>query len=150
MSNINRSMVITAAAAQEASLTEGRATAKAAMTAWIDGLTGAIQNQYPEVVQKGWNEEEAMALAYMRGTETDAQLATLTADGAARGRTAEEHATRILGKAALFHSVAAQTRRLWLATDKALNEVTDPRDFGAVLGHAIQQAAPLARAYGLA
>jgi len=150
MSNIDMSKVITAKARKDAALAGGRVAAKAMMVAWIDDLTGATQNQYPEVVQKGWDEEEAMAVAFMTATETPTQLATLTADGAARGRTAEEHAIRILEKASLFHGVVAQTRRLWLATDKALEEVTDPRDFNAVLAGAIQQAAPLAKAYGLA
>jgi len=130
-------------------LSLGRVQAKAAMTAWINALTGAIQNQYPDVVQKGWTEEEAMALAFRSSTETPAQLATLTADGLARGRTPEQHANRILEKAHMFHNVAAQTRRLWLATDSALDAVTDPRGFDAVLSGAIEQATPLAKAYGL-
>jgi len=125
------------------------AEAKAAMTAWINQLTGTVQNTYPQVVQNAWFEEEAMAAAYLSGTEDAAQLATLTADGLAKGRTPAEHAARILDNAQTFRSIAAQMRRLWLATDAALDEVVDPHEYEAVLTAAIAQAAPLAAAYGL-
>ena len=123
--------------------------ASSVMTEWINTLTGKIQNLYPVVVQKNWEDEEAMASAFMTGTENAQQLATLTADGAAKGRTPSEHATRILENAQQFRGIAEQTRRLWLATDKALSEVVDPADYEVVLAAAQAQAAPLAKAYGL-
>lgn len=125
------------------------AEASATMTEWINALTGKIQNLYPVVVQKNWEDEEAMAAAFMAGTANAQQLATVTADGAAKGRTPSEHATRILENAHQFRGIAEQTRRLWLATDKALADVTDPADYEIVLAAAQAQAAPLAEAYGL-
>jgi len=126
------------------------AEAKAAMNAWINTLTGAIQNQYPQVIQTGWFEEEAMAAAYMSGSDNAQQLATLTADATAKGRTPQQHAARILENAQTFRAVAQATRNLWLATDAAIDAVTDPADYAAVLEAAKAQAAPLAAAYGLA
>lgn len=123
--------------------------AKLAMTAWINSLTAQVQDEYPDVVQKGWEEEETMALAFEAGTETTEQLDVLTADATSKGRTPAEHAARILEKATAFRSIALQTRNLWLSVDKALDEATDPAHYEAVLDAAIAQAAPLAAAYGL-
>ena len=123
--------------------------AKQAMTGWIDSLTAKIQSQYPDVVQKGWVDEEAMAAAYMAGTNNAEQLAILTADATAKGRTPAEHAMRILEKAQTFRAIALQTRTLWLATEKALDDATDPAQYELILDAAIAQAAPLAAAYGL-
>ena len=122
--------------------------AKLAMTAWINSLTAQIQDEYPDVVQKGWIEEEAMATAFTAGTENAQQLAILTADATSKGRTPSEHAARILEKAQAFRSIALQTRNLWLSVDKALDDAT-PDQFEAILQGAIAQAAPLAAAFGL-
>lgn len=91
-----------------------------------------------------------MAAAYLSETEDAAQLATLTADAAAKGRTPAEHAVRILENAQAFRSIANQVRQLWLATDAALDAVTDPHQYEVVLDAAKTQAEPLAVAYGLA
>lgn len=123
--------------------------AKQAMTKWIDSLTAKIQNEYPDVVQKSWADEEAMAAAYLAGTHSEEQLEILTADASAKGRTPSEHATRILEKAQTFRSIAQQTRTLWLATEKALENAADPAQYELILDAAIAQAAPLAEAYGL-
>lgn len=123
--------------------------AKFAMTAWIDGLTGTIQRQYPSVVQQGWTEEEAMASAYLAGNADGDQLAALTADATAKSRTPFEHAMKILEKAQTFRAIAAQTRTLWLATEKALDDATDPSQYEVILNAAMAQAAPLAAVYGL-
>lgn len=125
------------------------AAAKSAMTAWINALTGTIQNQYPEVVQKGWEDEEAMAIAFFADTMTVQQEFTLGKDAEAKSRTSEQHATRILEKAAQFRGIAEQTRRLWLAVDNQIDAVTDPMQYEAILDAAQVQAAPLAAAYGL-
>ena len=125
-----------------------KADAKAKMTAWINSLTSQIQSQYPDVVQKGWDEEEAMARAFVAGTHTDQQLATLTADADSKGRTPAAHADRILANADVFRAIALKTRTLWLATDKALDDAT-PDQYAAVLDAAIAQAKPFADAYGL-
>ena len=122
--------------------------AKLAMTAWINSLTAQIQDEYPDVVQKGWIEEEAMATAFTAGTENAQQLAILTADATSKGRTPSEHAARILEKAQAFRSIASQTRNLWLSVDKALDDAT-PDQFETILQGAIAQAAPLAAAFGL-
>jgi len=122
--------------------------AKLAMTGWINNLTAQIQDEYPDVVQKGWIEEEAMATAFTAGTESAQQLAVLTADATSKGRTPAEHAARILEKAQAFRSIALQTRNLWLSVDKALDDAT-PDQFEAILQGAIAQAAPLAVAFGL-
>ena len=122
--------------------------AKLAVTGWINSLTAQIQDEYPDVVQKGWTEEEAMATAFTAGTQSAQQLAILTADATSKGRTPAEHAARILEKAQAFRSIALQTRNLWLSVDKALDDAT-PDQFEAILQGAIEQAAPLAAAFGL-
>ncbi|MFB9151710.1 hypothetical protein [Roseovarius ramblicola] len=123
--------------------------AKMAMTRWIDGLTAQIEGEYPRVVQKGWEGEEAMARAHKAGTATQEQADMLAADAAAKGRTPTEHADRIVEKADRFRAIMLDTRRLWLATDKALEEVSDPADYPGILRAAKAQAAPIAQAYGL-
>jgi hypothetical protein len=123
--------------------------AKSAVTAWIDALTGSLQNQYPAVVQGGWIEEEAIASAFEAGTATEAQLATLQADGAAKNRTPAEHAARILANAASFRAIARATRRLWLATVEKIDLENDPFQYEVIMQAAIEEAAPLAAAYGL-
>ena len=122
--------------------------AKLAMTGWINSLTAQIQDEYPDVVQKIWTEEEDMATAFMAGTENAQQLAILTADATSKGRTPSEHAARILEKAQAFRSIALQTRNLWLSVDKALDDAT-PDQFEDILQDAIAQAEPLAAAFGL-
>ena len=123
--------------------------AKSAMTAWIDALTGSLQDNYPAVVQGGWIEEEAMAMAFEAGTATEAQLATLQADAAAKNRTPAEHAARILVNAASFRAIARATRRLWLATVEKIDLENDPFQYEVIMQAAIEEAAPLAAAYGL-
>jgi hypothetical protein len=123
--------------------------AQAAVTAWIDNLTGQIQNQYPSVVQGGWLEEEEMARAFEAGTATDVQLATLANDAFARDRTSAEQATRILDNARSFRAIAKETRRLWLSTISKIENETDPYKYGVIMYAAIEEAAPLAAAYGL-
>jgi len=123
--------------------------ARLAMTTWINQLTGQIQNKYPDVIQKGWEDEEAMAAAFEAGTMTQEQTAILSDDAEAKGRTPAEHAARIVQKATAFRSIALRTRTLWLATDKALEAATDPSEYEGILATAIEQAAPLAAAYGL-
>jgi hypothetical protein len=125
------------------------AEAKSAATAWIDTLTGSLQNQYPSVVQGGWIDEEAIANAFEAGTATEAQLATLQADAAAKNRTPAAHAARILANAASFRAIARDTRRLWLATVEKIDLEQDPFKYEVILQAAIEEAAPLAVAYGL-
>jgi hypothetical protein len=123
--------------------------AQAAVTDWINNLTGQIQNQYPSVVQGGWVEEEAMAKAFEAGTATDTQLTTLENDAFVRDRTSAEQATRILDNARSFRAIARETRRLWLSTVSKIEKETDPHKYGAIMQAAIEEAAPLAAAYGL-
>jgi hypothetical protein len=125
------------------------AEAKSAVTAWIDALTGTLQNKYPAVVQGGWIEEEAMAAAFEAGTATEAQRDTLQADGAAKNRTPADHAARILANAASFRAIARATRRLWLATVEKIDLENDPFQYEVIMQAAIEEAAPLAAAYGL-
>ena len=123
--------------------------AKSAVTVWIDTLTGSLQNQYPAVVQGGWIEEELMAAAFEAGTATEAQRDTLQADAAAKKRTPAEHAARILANAASFRAIARETRRLWLATVEKIDLENDPFQYEVIMQAAIEEAAPLAAAYGL-
>lgn len=126
------------------------AEASAAMVAWIDRLTGGVQDLYPAAIQGGWVEEEAMAEAYLAGFEDDAQRATLQADADAKGRSMADHAARILENAHAFRTIAKQARHLWLATDAALAAATDPDQYAAILASASAQGATLAATYGLA
>lgn len=132
-----------------AELESARASAQRQVTGWINGLTGQIQNKYPEVVQKGWDDEVAIAVAYMGGTHNEAQLAILTADATAQDRKPAEHATRILEKAHQFHGIAAQTRTLWLSTKHALENAMSRDQLDAIIAQAKEQALPLAKTYGL-
>ena len=150
---IYRDGILTSVPASEVSSTRApkyatASEAKLAMTGWINNLTAQIQDEYPDVVQKGWTEEEAMATAFTAGTQSAQQLAILTADATSKGRTPAEHAARILEKATSFRSIALQTRNLWLSVDKALDDAT-PDQFEDILQDAIAQAEPLAAAFGL-
>lgn len=123
--------------------------AKAAMVAWIDRMTAKIMATYPKSVQARWQIEEAAARAVKAGTATQQQTDLVTNEGAAKGRTAAEHADAIIANADRFHDIVGQTNALFLATDKALDEATDPAEYEVILENAKSQAAPLADAYGL-
>lgn len=125
------------------------AEARLAMVRWIDGLTAQVMDQYPRAVQARWSIEEAAARAVKAGTVTQDQLALVTNEGAAKGRTPAEHADRIIANADRFRAIADQINKLFLATDAALAAETDPANFEGILNAAIAQAAPLATAYGL-
>lgn len=123
--------------------------ARDAMIAWIDGLTAQVEAKYPAVVRQLWPEEEEMALAYLSETESPDQLEYLTEDALRKGRTPAEHAQRILEKAQAFRGIAVMTRRLFLATEYAIEANSEPAVFEAILESAIEEAAPIAAAYGL-
>ena len=125
------------------------AEAKTAMAQWINNLTGQIQDEYPDVVQKGWEDEEAMAEAYFLDVMSQDQTDTLTADARAQGRTSQEHAQRILDKAQVFRMIKKVIRTLWLETDKALGSAADPAEYESILAAAIEKAKPMAESYGL-
>lgn len=123
--------------------------ARLAMVAWIDKLTAQVMAQYPVAIQARWQVEEAAARAVKAGTADAAQTALVTAEGQAKGRTPEAHADAIIANADRFHTIAGQINKLFLATDKALTEATDPAQYEVILAGAIAQAGPLATAYGL-
>lgn len=123
--------------------------ARLAMVRWINGLTAQIMGQYPAAIQARWQVEEAAARAVKAGTANALQLDLITDEGQAKARTPEAHADAIIANADRFHAIAGQINTLFLATDKALSEATDPAQYGTILAGAIAQAAPLAQAYGL-
>jgi hypothetical protein len=125
------------------------AEARLAMVKWIDGLTAQVMDQYPRAVQARWSIEEAAARAVKADTATADQLALVTNEGAAKGRTPTEHADAIIANADRFRAIADQINTLFLATDKALTDETNPEQYEAILDGAKAQAAPLAAAYGL-
>lgn len=125
------------------------AVARLAMVKWIDGLTAQVMDQYPRAVQARWSIEEAAARAVKADTATADQLALVTDEGAAKSRTPEEHADRIIANADRFRAIADQINKLFLATDAALEAATDPAQYETILDNAIAQAGPLATAYGL-
>lgn len=125
------------------------AQARAAMVVWIDGLTAQVMSQYPQAVQARWPIEEAAARAVIAGTDTQEQTDLVTLEGAAKGRTPTEHAEAIIANADRFKRIANEINKLFLATDKALTDATDPEQYEGILQAAIAQAAPLAQAYGL-
>lgn len=125
------------------------AEARLTMVKWIDGLTAQVMDQYPRAVQARWSIEEAAARAVKAGTATQDQTDLVTNEGAAKGRTPEEHADRIIANADRFRAIADQINTLFLATDAALAAETDPANFEGILNAAIARAAPLATAYGL-
>ena len=53
------------------------ADAQFELATWINKLTYQVDGKYPQIVKEGWGEEEAMAVAFMTGTETPEQLAKL-------------------------------------------------------------------------
>lgn len=125
------------------------AEAKAAMVQWIDSLTAQVMDQYPRAVQARWGIEEAAARAVKAGTATQDQTDLVANEGAAKGRTPTEHADAIIANADRFRAIADQINKLFLATDKALTDATNPGQYEGILNAAISQAAPLAEAYGL-
>lgn len=125
------------------------ASAQVALSQWIDNLTFQIEGKYPRIIRAAWDEEEAMALAYKLGTETEAQLAELTALAETKNRTVDEHADRVLWLAGTFRAIKGHVHALWLATDAALEAATSPLEYEHIFEAAKHQAAPLAAAYGL-
>lgn len=125
------------------------AEATAAMTAYIDRLTASIKAEYPEVVRQLWDEEEAIAAAYLAGTENAEQLAILESNAANADRTPAEHAQRILEKAQFLRQIGNLTRDLWLKTDKQIKAAESPHEYEPTLMAAMAQVEPLAQQYGL-
>lgn len=132
--------------------------ARKAMVGWIDGLTAQILDQYPRAIQARWVVEEAAARAVKHDANepdetlhiaTPEQVALVTDEGAAKGRTPEEHADAIIANADAFRAISAEINKLFLATDAALQAETDPFQYEAILEAAKSQAAPLAEMYGL-
>lgn len=130
-------------------------SARLAVVQWIDNLTAQIEAKYPSAVQKRWEVEEAAARAVkadiVNGTSlaTAHQLALVTDEGAAKGRTPEEHADAIIANANKFREIADEVNKLFLATDYALENAASPDDYVGIFENAKAQAAPLAQAYGL-
>ena len=110
------------------------------LTQHLDALTSQIQSQYPDVVQMGWEDEEAMAKAYLDDTATQEQEDILGADAAVRGRTPEEHANRILENAQLFRGIVVKTRSLWLSASTDLEASDGPKDYEGILNSAKETA----------
>lgn len=127
------------------------AEARRAVVAWIDSLMWQIDSLYPKPVQLQWRKEEAAARAYLSepSVATQAQVALLTRDGEAKGRTPEAHAQAIIDNADRFEAIGDNTRNLFLQTDARLQAATDPSEYPAIFEWAKQQAAPMASAYGL-
>lgn len=128
---------------------ESAKQARLVMVQWIDGLTAQVMDQYPKAVQARWQIEEEAARAVKRGDATQSETDLVTREGATKGRTPEEHADRIIANADRFRAIADQINTLFLATGAALGQVSDPYQYEAILEAAIEQAAPLAEAYGL-
>lgn len=127
-----------------------RDAAKRAVVRWIDGLTAQVLDQYPAAVRARWAIEEAAARAVIDGDYTPDQLALVTNEGAAKGRTPAEHAARIIAHADNFRAIADQVNTLFLAIDGQLDAAASPAEFEAILEWGKEQAAPLASQYGLA
>lgn len=134
------------------------AEAKAAMVKWINNLTNQVKSEYPDIMPDGWIDERAAARAVKHDINepdetkhiaTPEQLLLVTAEGAAKGRTPEEHADAILLNAQKYWEIRHEVNKLFLATDAALEAATDPAQYETILNAAIAQAAPLAEAYGL-
>mgnify|MGYP001066182816 FL=1 len=116
---------------------------------WINQLTYQVEWKYPRVIQKGWDEEEEMALAYKAETETPEQLAILTDLASRKNRTVDEHVDRVLYLAGSFHMIRRVVHELWLATDGALEAAQSASEYPDILRSAKQQAAPMAEQHGL-
>jgi len=123
--------------------------ARKAVVEWIDGLTSQIEGLYPSAVQKRWAEEEAAARAVVAETPTQDQLDMMTYEGAAKGRTALEHANAVIANADRYRSIANEVNKLFLATDAKIQAAASPLEYPAIFEWAQEQAAPLAQAYGL-
>jgi hypothetical protein len=125
------------------------AEAKLAMVHWIDNLTAQVMNQYPQAVQKRWDVEEAAARAVIADSATPAQTELVTREGATKGRTPKDHATRIIANADRFRAIADQINTLFLFVDGKIDRAAGPEEYEGILQAAIESAAPLAKAYGL-
>jgi len=125
--------------------------ARKAVVEWIDGLTSQIEALYPSSVQKRWLIEEAAARAVFAddGSATQDQIDMMTNEGAAKGRTAAKHAAAVIANADRFRAIVDETNKLFLATDKRIQDAASPLEYPAIFEWAKQQAAPLAAAYGL-
>lgn len=118
------------------------------MVRWINSISSQILDLYPLAVQARWNIEEAAARAVLSNTAAEDQLVLITREGAAKGRTPEEHAQAIINKANKFRAITDQINTLFLATDAKIQQTDDPTQFVEILAQAKEKAKPLAVAYG--
>jgi len=120
-----------------------------AVVRWIDALTEKVIGTYPEAVRQRWLIEEAAARAVLAGDASADQLRLVTDEGAAKDRSPEVHAAIIVQKADQFRAIADETNKLFLATDRALQEASDPFEYQAIFDAARTQAEAMAAQMGL-
>ena len=125
------------------------ADAQFELATWINKLTYQVDGKYPMIIKEGWDEEEAMAVAFMTETETPEQLAKLQTLAATKGRTVVQHVELVLYLAGSFHKIKDVVHELWLSTDGALENAASPLEYQAIFDVAKATAKPLAAAYGL-
>jgi hypothetical protein len=107
--------------------------------------------QYPAAVRSLWPDEERIARAYLADASAVplSERNILNDDALSKDRTLQEHCEIIVLKADNFRAIGIATRRLFLATEHALNAAASSDDMEEVLDLAKVTASALATTYGL-
>ncbi len=131
-------------------LADVKASAKRAMLAWIDNLTGIFTADTPIDERLSWDAKEAAARAWLAGTASVEQIALLDAECAITGETRDNLALLILANADLFRAVIGSVSGVRRTTSDAIDAAETPEAVQAVLDAAKAQALAMAAALGIA
>ncbi len=126
-----------------------KATARAAMVAWIDQFMAKITGQVPSYERASWPSKAEAARAFVAGTARSDQTAMIEAEAGASTRTPEELANVIVARATSYETVIAKAAGLRVKLDTDIEAETDPFQFKTILENGKAQALALATELGI-
>lgn len=124
-------------------------SARTAMVAFVDDFMKQITGAVPEYERASWPAKAEAARAYVAGTARQDQTDMIANEATTSGRTEAEVAAIIVQRADQYQEIIAHSAGLRVATDLALEAVTDPHDYETVLVDAKAQAIALAGNLGI-
>lgn len=122
-----------------------RATARAAMAAWIVEFTGQFTASLPVAEVASWPAKSAAARAHLDG----APQPMILAEAAVTGEEAEDLARAILAKADLYTAIIARVTGLRRTTEAQIATADTPEAVADALQTAQDQARAMAKDLGL-
>ncbi|MDP4033640.1 MAG: hypothetical protein Q8P60_12455 [Pseudorhodobacter sp.] len=131
------------------SLDEVKASARAAMLAWINDFTAIFTVDTPADERLSWDAKEAAAAAQIAGNADPRQVALLADEATITGETVDNLALLILANADLYRAVIARVSGLRRTTRVAINAAESPEAVQAVLDAAKARALALAASLGV-